>query len=254
MRIDLNSDLGEAYGPWRMGDDAAMLDLVSSANIACGGYASDPDTMFATLQAAAARGVSIGAHPGYADREGFGRRIIPMQPDQIARMVAAQVGSLQGVAALAGARLRYVKPHGALYNLASEDRAVAVSIATAVAALPGDLAILAMPGSELARAAEAAGLSVFAEIFADRAYLPDGRLAPRGLPGAVLHDPEAVARRLLDVLDSGWMPVLDGTPIRMPADSVCIHGDNPAAVAVAALLRQRLTEAGVTIAPFLAAP
>lgn len=252
MRIDLNSDLGEAYGPWRMGDDAAMLDLVSSANIACGGHASDPDTMFATLSAAAARGVSIGAHPGYADREGFGRRIIPMQPDQIARMVAAQVGSLMGVAAIAGAEVRYVKPHGALYNLASEDRVVAQAIVSAVAALPGRLAILAMPGSELAQAAEAAGLRVFAEIFADRGYLPDGRLAPRGMAGAVLHDPEIVARRLLDVLDSGLMPVLDGAPIPMPADSVCIHGDNPAAVAVAGLLRQRLTEAGVGIAPFLA--
>lgn len=254
MRIDLNSDLGEAYGPWRMGDDAAMLDLVSSANIACGGHASDPDTMFATLRAAVARGVGIGAHPGYADREGFGRRIIPMQPDQISRMVAAQVGSLQGVAALAGAELRYVKPHGALYNLASDDRAVAQAVVSAVAALPGHLAMLAMPGSELALAAEAAGLRVFAEIFADRAYLPNGRLAPRGMPGAVLHDPETVARRLLDVLDSGLMPVLDGAPIHMPADSVCIHGDNPAAVAVASLLRQRLTEAGATIAPFLAAP
>ena len=252
MRIDLNSDLGEAYGPWRMGDDAAMLDLVSSANIACGGHASDPDTMFATLRAAAARGVAIGAHPGYADREGFGRRVIAMQPDQIARMVASQVGSLQGVAALAGAELRYVKPHGALYNLASDDRAVADAIVSAVAALPGRLAMLAMPGSELALAAEAAGIQVFAEIFADRAYLPNGRLAPRGMPGAVLHDPETVARRLLDVLDSGLMPVLEGAPIRMPADSVCIHGDNPAAVAVASLLRQRLTEAGATIAPFLA--
>ncbi|MTH33659.1 5-oxoprolinase subunit PxpA [Paracoccus limosus] len=253
MRMDLNSDLGEAYGPWAMGDDAAMLDLVSSANIACGGHASDPETMFATLRAAAARGVTIGAHPGYADREGFGRRIIPMTPALIGRMIAAQVGSLQGVAALAGAELRYVKPHGALANLAAADRPVAEAIVAAVAALPGQLAVLAISGTELELAARAAGLAVFSEIFADRGYLPNGRLAPRDLPGAVLHDPETVARRLLAFLDSGLMPATDGSAIPLAADSICIHGDNPAAVAMAGLLRQRLTAAGVTIAPFLAA-
>ena len=140
MQIDLNSDLGEGFGPWAMGDDAAMLGVVTSANIACGGHASDPETMFATLRQAAERGVAIGAHPGYADREGFGRRIIPMTPGEIGRMVAAQAGSLQGVAALAGAQVRYVKPHGALGNLAADDRAVADAIVAAVACLPGRLA------------------------------------------------------------------------------------------------------------------
>ncbi|HHY03174.1 MAG TPA: 5-oxoprolinase subunit PxpA, partial [Paracoccus sp.] len=190
MRIDLNSDLGEGFGPWAMGDDGAMLDVVTSANIACGGHAGDPQTMFATLRQAVARGVVIGAHPGYPDREGFGRRVIPMQPAEIARMVAAQVGALQGVAALAGARVRYVKPHGALGNLAADDRAVADAIVAAVAALPGDLAVLAISGTELELAARAAGLSVFSEIFADRAYLPNGRLVPRSRVGAVLHDAE----------------------------------------------------------------
>lgn len=251
MRIDLNSDLGEGFGPWAMGDDAAMLDLVTSANIACGGHAGDPETMFATLEGAAARGVVIGAHPGYADREGFGRRVIPMPPDAIGRMVAAQVGALQGVAALAGAELRYVKPHGALANLAADDRAVAGAIAAAVAALPGRLALLAISGTELEAAGRAAGVAVFSEIFADRAYLPDGRLMPRSRPGAVLHDPEAVAERLVRFLDTGLMPVAGGDPIRLAAHSVCVHGDTAGAVAMARQLRAGIEAAGITVAPFL---
>jgi 5-oxoprolinase (ATP-hydrolysing) subunit A len=179
MRIDLNADLGEGFGPWTMGNDAAMLDLVTSANIACGGHASDPETMFLTLSQAAARGVVVGAHPGYADREGFGRRVIPMSAAAIGRMVAAQVGALAGVAALAGTEVRYVKPHGALGNLAADDRGVAEAIVAAVAALPGHLAVLAISGTELELAARAAGMEVFSEVFADRAYLPNGRLVPR---------------------------------------------------------------------------
>ena len=252
MRIDLNSDLGEGFGPWAMGDDGAMLDVVTSANIACGGHAGDPQTMFATLRQAVARGVVIGAHPGYPDREGFGRRVIPMQPAEIGRMVAAQVGALQGVAALAGARVRYVKPHGALGNLAADDRAVADAIVAAVAALPGDLAVLAISGTELELAARAAGLSVFSEIFADRAYLPDGRLVPRALPGAVLHDADEAADRLTRFLDSGLMPVIGGDPIPLAVHSVCVHGDTAGAVAMARILRARLDAAGVAVAPFLA--
>jgi len=249
--IDLNSDLGEGYGPWAMGDDAAMLALVSSANIACGGHAGDPDTMAATLRLATARGVSIGAHPGYADRSGFGRRIIPMQPDQIGRMVAAQVGALIGVAALAGATVRYVKPHGALANLAAADAGVAAAIAAAVRAQPQALAVLAISGTVLERVARAAGLAVYAEIFADRAYQPDGQLVPRSQDGAVLTDPDHAADRLIGFLDSGLMPVIGGAPIRLQAQSVCVHGDAPGAVAMAQRVRQRLVRAGVTIAPFL---
>lgn len=250
--IDLNSDLGEGFGPWTIGDDAAMLDLVTSANIACGGHASDPDTMTETLARAAARGVVVGAHPGYADREGFGRRIIPMTPQAIGRMVAAQTGALQGVAALAGTRVAYVKPHGALGNLAAADAEVAKAIAQVVAALPGGLAILAISGTVLESAARATGVPVFSEIFADRGYLPDGQLMPRCQPGAVLHDPEEVAERLVRFLDSGQMPVAGGGSVRLAAQSICVHGDTPGAVAMAAHLRMRLTSAGVTFTPFLA--
>jgi UPF0271 protein len=252
MRIDLNADLGEGFGPWSMGNDAAMLDLVTSANIACGGHASDPETMFVALSQAAARGVVVGAHPGYADREGFGRRVIPMPPAAIGRMVAAQVGALAGVAALAGTEVRYVKPHGALGNLAADDRDVADAIVAAVAALPGHLAVLAISGTALELAARAAGMEVFSEVFADRAYLPNGRLVPRSRQGAVLHDAEAAAARLAGFLDSGLMPVMDGDPIPLAVHSVCVHGDTAGAVEMARVIRERLAEAGVSVGSFLA--
>ena len=249
--MDLNSDLGEGFGPWAMGDDAAMLGVVTSANIACGGHASDPDTMFATLAMAAERGVSIGAHPGYADRLGFGRRVIPMAPAEIARMVAAQVGALQGVAALAGARVTYVKAHGALANLAADRREVADAIAGAIKALPGGLAILAISGTELEAAGRAAGLPTYSEIFADRAYLPNGRLVPRNRPDAMIHGAKEAADRLIAFLETGLMPVIGGDPITLAAQSICVHGDSPEAVAMATEIRARLSAAGVTLAPFV---
>jgi 5-oxoprolinase (ATP-hydrolysing) subunit A len=252
MRIDLNADLGEGFGPWTMGNDAAMLDLVTSANIACGGHASDPETMFLTLSQAAARGVVVGAHPGYADREGFGRRVIPMSAAAIGRMVAAQVGALAGVAALAGTAVRYVKPHGALGNLAADDRGVAEAIVATIAALPGRLAVLAISGTELEHAARAAGMEVFSEVFADRSYLPSGRLVPRSREGAVLHDAEAAAARLIGFLESGLMPVTDGDPIPLAVHSVCVHGDTAGAVEMARVIRERLAAAGVTVGSFLA--
>jgi UPF0271 protein len=251
MTIDLNSDLGESFGPWVMGDDAAMLDMVTSANVACGGHAGDPETMFATLSGAAARGVVVGAHPGYADREGFGRRIIPMKPAEIGRVVAAQIGGLQGIAALAGAEVRYVKPHGALGNLAADDRAVADAIVAAVKALPGKLAVLAISGTELELAARASGVEVFSEIFADRGYLPNGRLVPRARAGAMLHDAGEAAERLIGFIESGRMPVVDGAPIELAAQSICVHGDSPGAVDMAQAIRARLEAAGIGIAPFL---
>lgn len=247
--IDLNADLGEGFGPWRMGDDAAMLDIVTSANIACGGHASDPETMFDTLRLAAARGVAVGAHPGYPDREGFGRRVIPMAPAEVGRMIAAQVGALAGVAALAGARVAYVKPHGALGNLAADDVAVAQAIAQAVAAI-GGLGMLAISGTALEDAARAAGLPVWSEVFADRAYLSTGRLVPRSRPDAMIHDADAAAERLLRLLETGLMPVVDGPPIRLAAQSICVHGDSPGAVAMARAVRIRLEGAGVTLRPF----
>lgn len=249
-KIDLNSDLGEGYGPWAMGDDAAMLRLVTSANIACGGHASDPETMFATLRLAAANGVVVGAHPGYADREGFGRRVIPMTPEEISRMVAAQIGSLMGVAALAGARVAYVKAHGALANLAADRRDVAEAILSATRAISPDLALLAISGTEVELAARAAGHPVYSEIFADRGYLSTGRLVPRSRPDAMIKDAGEAADRLLRFLDTGLMPVVDGPPIPLAAQSICIHGDSPHAVAMAREIRARLTAAGVTLAAF----
>ena len=233
MRIDLNADLGEGFGRWVMGDDAAMLDLVSSASVACGGHASDPEGMFATLQGAVQRGVTIGAHPGYADPLGFGRRVIPMTAPEVGRMVAAQIGALIGVAGLAGAAVKYVKPHGALANVAADDGHVAAAIAGAVRAVGRDLAVLAISGTALEAAARTAGLRVYSEVFADRAYLPDGRLVPRSRGDAMIDDPDAAAARLLAFLDCGLMPVVGGPPVRLAVDSVCVHGAGPGAVAMA---------------------
>jgi 5-oxoprolinase (ATP-hydrolysing) subunit A len=249
--IDLNSDLGEGFGPWSMGDDAAVMAIVTSANIACGGHAGDPGTMFRALQTAAALGVTIGAHPGYNDREGFGRRVIPMAPDDIGQMVAAQVGALTGVAALAGVRVRYVKPHGALANLAADRRDVADAIVVAARAVPGDLALLAISGTELEHAARDAGMAVFSEVFADRGYLASGRLVPRGQPGAMIQDAGIAAVRLVGFLRSGLMPVVDGDPIRLKAQSICVHGDSPGAVAMARRIRDVLQAEGIALRPFL---
>ncbi len=249
--IDLNSDLGEGYGPWRMGEDAKVLAVVTSANIACGGHAGDPETMFETLRLAAERGVVVGAHPGYADREGFGRRVIPCTPGEIERFVAAQIGALMGAAALAGTRVRYVKPHGALGNLAADDRAVADAIARAVRAISRDLAVLAISGTELEGAGRGCGLEVFSEVFADRAYLATGRLVPRSRPGAMIENAQAAATRLVDFLDTGRMPTIEGGAIPLRAHSICVHGDSAGAIAMAMTVRERLEAAGYTLRPFM---
>ncbi|MBY5971470.1 LamB/YcsF family protein [Ferrimonas balearica] len=246
--IDINSDLGEAYGPWKMGDDAAMMGVVSSANVACGGHASDPETMYRTLRLCREAGVTAGAHPGYADREGFGRRIIPMTGEEITRLVAAQIGALQGVATLADCPVTFVKPHGALNNLASADRSVAEAIAVAVKA--SGLAMLAISGTELEAASRAAGIPTISEIFADRGYQDNGLLVPRGQPGAMIHDARAAAERILHLLDTGRMQTVTGAEIPLAAESICVHGDEPSAVALATELRARLEAEGVTIAPF----
>lgn len=251
MRIDLNSDLGEGFGPWIMGDDAQMLSIVTSANIACGGHAGDPDTMFQTLVQARDNGVTVGAHPGYADRIGFGRRVIPMAPDDIARMCAAQIGAIQGVAALVGVPVSYVKLHGALANFAASDRAVADVIVGAVQKIDPAMAVLAISGTEVEHAARAAGVPVYSEIFADRGYLSSGQLVPRGQPGAMIHDADDAATRLLSFLETGKMPVVDGDPIQLAAHSICVHGDSPGAVAMARTVRARLTAEGVHIGAFL---
>jgi UPF0271 protein len=249
--IDLNSDLGESYGPWRMGDDGAMLGLVTSANVACGGHAGDPETMFDTLSFAHERGVVVGAHPGYADRDGFGRRLIPCTTGEIERLIATQVGALMGVAALVGTPVRYVKPHGALGNLACDDRDVADAIIRAVAAISPKLAILAISGTELEAASRRRGLATYSEIFADRAYLPTGRLVPRRRPGAMIEDTQAAAARLVDFLATGAMPTLDGPAIPLEAHSICVHGDSEGAIAMARAVREKLTSEGVALEPFL---
>lgn len=248
--IDLNSDLGEAYGPWAMGNDADMLSIVTSANVACGGHAGDPETMFRTLELARDKGVSVGAHPGYADPMGFGRRVIPMTPAEIGRMCAAQIGSLMGVARQVGIPVDYVKPHGALANLAARDPEVADVIARTVQNIDPDLALLAISGTEGERAAKAIGLPAYSEIFADRGYLSSGQLVPRGQPGAMIHDPKEAAARLISFLDTGLMPVVDGDPIPLAAHSICVHGDSETAVAMARDIDQRLTAQGVHIRKF----
>lgn len=249
--IDLNADMGEGWGPWRMGDDAAMLEVVTSANIACGGHAGDPETLYATLTLAKARGVVIGAHPSYPDLAGFGRRRLPCSAGEIERFVASQVGGMLGVAQLAGAEVAYVKPHGALANLAADDRAVAGAIVRAVRAVDGKLALLAISGTALEDEAREAGMAVFSEIFADRGYTAAGRLVPRGQPGAMIEEPDAACKRLLDFLETGAMPVIGGGEVALAAHSICIHGDSPHAVAMARAVRHALAGAGVTIRPFI---
>lgn len=250
VEIDLNADLGEGYGPWSMGDDAGMMAIVTSANIACGGHASDPETMYATLLRAREMNVTVGAHPGFNDREGFGRRVIPMTPDEIGRMCAAQIGALVGMAALVGVPVKYVKPHGALGNLAARDRDVADAIIKAVIKISDQLAILAISGTQSEQAARALSVPVFSEIFADRGYLRSGQLVPRGQEGAMIHDSAQAAERLISFLDTGLMPVIDGDPIPLSAQSICVHGDSAGAVQMATEVRERLTAHGINISSF----
>lgn len=251
--IDLNSDLGEGYGPWRMGDDAAMLDIVTSANVACGGHAGDPEIMFETLSLARERNVVVGAHPGYPDREGFGRRRLPCSTAEIERFTAAQIGALAAVGALAGKRIAYVKPHGALGNLAADDQDVAKAIVRAISAVDKHLAVLAISGTELEHVAKAVGLDTFSEIFADRGYTAAGRLVPRGHPGAMIESSEAASARLVSFLQTGMMPTVDGGEIGLAAHSICIHGDSSHAVGMAAHIRKALLAENIAIQPFLKA-
>jgi UPF0271 protein len=226
-----------------------MLDIVASANIACGGHAGDPDVMRRTVRLARERGVSIGAHPGYPDLQGFGRRAMALSPTELENQIAAQIGALAGVAALESAQVTHVKPHGALNNLACVDRSVADTICRAVAAIDRALILLAPAASELVVAGRATGLPVVEEIFADRAYLPDGQLVPRSRPDAMIHGAEACLAHVLAMLDAGALIAVDGTRIATPIGSICVHGDNPGAVAVARHLREQLTARGHQVLP-----
>jgi UPF0271 protein len=248
--VDLNSDLGESYGAWRMGDDKAMLAIVSSANVACGFHAGDPLTVLATLREAAARGVAVGAHVSYPDRVGFGRRRMDVAPAELTADVIYQIGALQGLAAAAGTRVRYVKPHGALYNTIADDGVQADAVIAGILAIDKSLALMALAGAPILERARAAGLRVVAEAFADRAYTPSGALVSRREPGAVLHDPEEVAQRMLRLSTEGVVTAADGSELRLEAQSICVHGDSPAAVAMARSIRERLADAGVAITPF----
>lgn len=248
--IDLNADLGEGFGAYRCGDDAVMLDLVTSANVACGFHAGDPGIMAETFAGARARGVAVGAHPGFPDLAGFGRRPMPFSASEIERQVAYQIGAAQALAALAGHRLTYVKAHGALANRAAAERDVADAIARAVRAVDPALGLLAIARTAQVAAGEAAGLSVHAEIFADRGYTEDGQLIPRDRPGALIAEAAVAAERVLAMVQAGGLLTADGTLLPTRIDSVCVHGDSPHAVTMARAVRARLDEAGIGLAAF----
>ena len=250
MKIDLNSDLGESLGGWRMGDDAAMLDIVSSANVACGFHAGDPAGILETLKAAPARGAIVGAHVSYPDLVGFGRRNMDVASADLVAGVIYQIGALQGLARVAGTEVRYVKPHGALYNTIAHDRRQATDVITAMRAIDPSLVLVALAGSPLIDWARDAGLTVVAEAFADRGYTPEGTLVSRRDPGAVLHDVDQIAARMLMLVREGVVEAVDGSPVRIAADSICVHGDSPGAVAIARHLRERFEQEGVRISSF----
>lgn len=249
--IDLNADIGEGFGPWRMGDDAALLGVVTSANVACGFHAGDPDIMARVFEQARDAGVAVGAHVAFPDLIGFGRRILPMSTAEITRAVTYQIGAAQALAALAGHRLSHVKAHGALANLAEHDAAVADAIAAATYATDPTLTLLAIAGSEQTRAGARAGLRVAHEIFADRAYADDGRLLSRQLPGAMIHDVDAVITRVRRMLAAQALITIEDKFLPTPIDSICVHGDTPQAVALAQALRTALEADGVALRPFV---
>ncbi|WP_237208446.1 LamB/YcsF family protein [Rothia nasimurium] len=247
--LDLNSDSGESFGSWTMGDDAAMMQIVSSANIACGFHAGDPSVARSTVRAARENGVTVGAHVSYPDLGGFGRRFMDMTATELTDSVIYQAGALQAIARIEGTEVRYCKPHGGLYNAIVHHTVQAQAVAQALHEL-GDLPILCLPGSEVARAADALGVPVFYEAFADRGYTPEGTLVSRREPGAVIHDPQAVAERVVRMAVDGEVVAVDGSVVPLQAASVCVHGDTPGAVAIAAQVRVALEDAGVQLRAF----
>ena len=248
--IDLNADLGEGFGAWRLGDDEALLAIVTSANIACGFHAGDPLTLRRCCAGAVARGVAIGAQVSYRDLAGFGRREMDVPPDELTAEVLYQIAALDGIARAEGGRVRYVKPHGALYNRIARDPVQAKAVAAAVAAYDPSLPLLSLPGSAAARAAAGAGLPVAAEAFADRAYTREGTLVSRREPGSVLTNPDEVAERALVMVTRGTVMSADGHTVPVRAESICVHGDTPGAVELARAVRKALETAGVRLAAF----
>ena len=249
--IDLNCDLGESFGPWVMGNDEAMIELATSVNVACGFHAGDADIMRKTVELAKARGVSIGAHPGYRDLHGFGRRPVPgLKSSEIENMVAYQIGALQAIATAAGHKVTHVKAHGALSNVACEDDMTARAIANAIKAVDPSLIFVVLADSRLVTAGEKANLPMVHEVFADRAYEDDGQLVSRRKPGAVLHDAGQITDRVVRMVEDGEVISVTGKRMKMRMDTVCIHGDTPGAVEIARVLRKGLSDAGIAVAPF----
>ena len=249
--VDLNADIGESFGRYQLPGEDELLSVVTSANVACGFHAGDPMVMQRTVSAAAGRGVTIGAHPGYRDLEGFGRRELAATPAEIAADVVYQVGALDAFCRASGTRVRYVKLHGALYHRAGEDREVAKALAFALRQLDSELVVLGREGTAMLQAAVETGLDVAREAFVDRAYRPDGRLVPRSEPGAVLDDVEHIAERALRMVQDRYVVAVDGTRCIVRADSICVHGDGPKAVAIVHALRRAFDAEGLTLAPFV---
>src|SRR5690349_21823419 len=249
-QIDLNSDMGESFGVWKMGADAEMLRIVSSANIACGFHAGDPLVMDETVRTAKANGVGIGAHPSFLDLWGFGRRTIQGEsPEDIEKIVAYQIGAMIGIATRAGAEVQHVKAHGTLGTQAAADSTLAMAIGRAIAAVDRRLIWIVMAGTELERAGEALGLTLAREIYADRAYDDAGRLVSRKLPDAVIHDVDRAAARVRAMVEDGAIHAESGKRLKVKIDTVCVHGDNPAAVGMARAVRETLDKAGIAIRP-----
>lgn len=253
LKIDLNSDLGENTPDRLVSDDESMLSIVTSANISCGFHAGSPEGIRDTVRAAVSGGVSVGAHPSYRDYQNFGRTAVDLDSVTLQAHVEYQLGAMDGLARAAGGRMTYVKPHGALYNTIARDQRQAEAVVAAVRAIDPNLVLLGLAGGVVMRVAQEAGLTVAAEAFADRAYLPDGQLVSRSQDGAVLHDPAAVSQRMLRLVEDGQLEAIDGSKIRLEAQSICVHGDSPGSVAMAAETRRVLESAGVTIAPFAGA-
>ena len=247
--VDLNSDLGESFGSFQVGHDDALFPLISSANVACGFHGGDPRTIERTLAQAAAHGVAVGAHPSFPDLVGFGRRAIAATPDEVRTDCLYQLGALSAFCRAARLPLAHVKAHGALYNLAVKDEPAAAAIAAAVRAFDPDLPFFAAPGSALAAAGHAAGLTVVAEAFADRAYHADGSLVARSQPGAVLTDPAEVAARMVRLVTAGVVPTVDGGELTLRAETICIHSDTPTAPALAVAIRAAFAAAGIAVRP-----
>ena len=247
MRIDINSDMGESFGAYTIGHDAGLMTSITSANVAAGFHAGDPSVLRETIRLARIHGVAVGAHPGFPDLVGFGRRELNVTLQEAEDMVLYQVAAVAGVAAVEGVKIQHVKPHGALFNMAVRNAELARAIAKAVAAFDASLILFGLPGSEILAAGKAAGLPVAAEVFADRAYEPDGSLASRRKPGSVIHDPDAVVARAVRMAKERTVIAVDGSVVALEADTICVHGDTPGSDHLAAKIRAGLEAAGITV-------